>query len=75
MEEDDDILELAISVQAAGKERGRRIYFDSKDIEEVRDKFGDDFFLLTDRKLLAFVDATEKKITITPIKGIYKKHF
>ena len=68
-----EILEFAVSVQRAGSERGKRIYFDTKDIEEIKEKCGDDFFLLTDRTLIAFVDPEESKITITPLKGIYKK--
>jgi len=68
------VIELIASVQRAGNERGKRIYFDSKSIEEIREKCGDDFFLLTERTLLVFVDPTEEKITFTPLKGVYKKY-
>ncbi len=68
------IIELVASVQRAGNERGKRIYFDSKSIEEIREKCGDDFFLFTERTLLAFVDPVEEKITFTSLKGIHKKY-
>lgn len=68
------IIELVASVQRAGNERGKRIYFDSKSIEEIREKCGDDFFLFTERTLLAFVDPAEEKITLTSLKGIHKKY-
>ena len=68
-----EVIELVASVQRAGEERGKRIYFDSKSIEEMRKKCGDDFFLFTERTLLAFVDPAEEKITLTPLKGIHKK--
>ena len=71
--EEKDIIELVASVQRAGGERGKRIYFDSKSIEEIKKKCGDDFFLFTERTLLAFVDPGEEKITLTSLKGIYKK--
>ena len=72
-EESEEILEFAVSVQRAGKERGKRIYFDTKDIDEIKEKCGEDFFLLNDRTLIAFVDPVNSKITLTPLKGIYKK--
>jgi hypothetical protein len=68
------IVELIASVQRAGDERGKRIYFDSKSIEEIREKCGDDFFLLNERTLLVFVDPAEEKITLTSLKGVYKKY-
>ena len=68
-----DIIELVASVQRAGEERGKRIYFDSKSIEEIKEKCGDDFFLFTERTLLAFVSPAEEKITLTSLKGIHKK--
>jgi len=68
-----EVIELVASVQRAGEERGKRIYFDSKNIEEIRKKCGDDFFLFTERTLLAFVDPAEEKITLTSLKGIHKK--
>jgi hypothetical protein len=70
---EEDIIELVASVQRAGNERGKRVYFDNKSIEEIKEKCGDDFFLLTERTLLAFVDPTEEKITLTSLKGIHKK--
>ncbi len=70
---EEDIIELVASVQRAGDERGKRIYFDNKSIEEIKEKCGDDFFLLTERTLLAFVDPAEEKITLTSLKGIHKK--
>ncbi len=70
-----NIIELIASVQRAGDERGKRIYFDNKSIEEIREKCGDDFFLFTERTLLAFIDPSEEKITLTSLKGIYKKYF
>ena len=73
IEKSDEILEFAVSVQRAGKERGKSVYFDTKDIEELKEKCGEDFFLLTDRTLIAFVDSENSKITLTPLKGIYKK--
>jgi len=69
-----EIIELIASVQRAGNERGRRIYFDSKSMEEVKKKCGDDFFLLTERTLLVFIDPSEEKITLTSLKGIHKKY-
>lgn len=68
-----DVIELIASVQRAGEERGKRIYFDSKSMEKIREKCGDDFFLFTERTLLAFVDPVGEKITLTPLKGVYKK--
>jgi len=73
IEEKKEILEFAVSVQRAGSDRGKRIYFDTRDIEEIKEKCGEDFFLLNDRTLIAFVDPEDSKITITPLKGIYKK--
>jgi hypothetical protein len=55
-ERDDSIIELIVSVQQAGNERGKRIYFDSKSMEEIKAKCGDDFFLFNGRTMLAFVD-------------------
>lgn len=69
-----EVIELIASVQRAGNERGKRIYFDSKSMEEVRKKCGDDFFLLTERTLLVFIDPSEEKITLTSLKGIHKKY-
>ena len=69
-----DIIELVVSVQQAGNERGKRIYFDSKSIEEIREKCGDDFFLFNERILLAFVDTSDGKITLTSLKGVYKNY-
>jgi hypothetical protein len=66
------IIELIVSVQQAGNERGKRIYFDSKSMEEIREKCGDDFFLFDGRTLLAFVDPAGGRITLTSLKGIYK---
>ncbi len=72
-QKEEDIIELVASVQRAGDERGKRIYFDNKSMEEIKEKCGDDFFLLTERTLLAFVDPAEEKITLTSLKGIHKK--
>ena len=72
--EENKIIELIASVQRAGDERGKRIYFDSKSIEEIREKCGDDFFLFTERTLLAFVDPAGENITLTSLKGVYKKY-
>lgn len=69
-----NIIELIASVQRAGNERGKRIYFDSKSMEEIKKKCGEDFFLLTERTLLAFIDPSEEKITLSPLKGVYKKY-
>ncbi|MCW3138256.1 MAG: hypothetical protein OCU20_03770 [Methanophagales archaeon] len=71
--DDRDVIELIASVQRAGEERGKRIYFDSKSMEKIREKCGDDFFLFTERTLLAFIDPVGEKITLTPLKGVYKK--
>ena len=68
-----DVIALIASVQRAGEERGKRIYLDSKSMEKLREKSGDDFFLFTERTLLAFVDPVGEKITLTPLKGVYKK--
>jgi len=68
------IIELIVSVQQAGNERGKRIYFDSKSMEEIREKCSEDFFLFNGRTLLAFVDPAGGKITITSFKGIYKNY-
>ncbi len=43
-------------------------------IEEIREKCGDDFFLFNERTLLAFIDPSEEKITLTSLKGIHKKY-
>jgi hypothetical protein len=72
--EGEEVIELIVSVQRAGNERGKRIYFDSKSIEEIREKCGDDFFLLTERTLLVFIAPSEEKITLTSLKGIHKKY-
>ena len=68
------IFEFVASAQRAGNERGRRIYFDSKSLEEIREKCGDDFFLFTERTLQAFVDTNEEKIMLTSRKGVIKKY-
>lgn len=68
------VIELVASVQRAGNERGKRIYFDSKSVDEIKEKCGDDFFLFTERTLLAFIDPAEEKITLTSLKGVYKKY-
>lgn len=72
--EDGDIIELVVSVQQAGNERGKRLYFDSKSVEEIREKCGDDFFLFNERILLAFVNSSDGKITVTSLKGVYKNY-
>ncbi|MBN1762827.1 MAG: hypothetical protein JW878_07120 [Methanomicrobia archaeon] len=69
-----DIIELVVSVQQAGNERGKRLYFDSKSVEEIREKCGDDFFLFNERILLAFVNSADGKITVTSLKGVYKNY-
>ena len=69
-----EIIELIASVQHAGNERGKRIYLDNKSIEEIRAKCGDDFFLLSEKTLLAFIDPEGEKITITSLKGLYKNY-
>ena len=38
--EENKIIELIASVQRAGDERGKRIYFDSKSIEEISERVG-----------------------------------
>ena len=73
-QEEERVIELVVSVQKAGNERGKRVYFDSKSMEEIREKCGDDFFLFTERTLLAFVEPCEKKITLTALKGVYKNY-
>jgi hypothetical protein len=72
--EEGNIIELVISVQQAGNERGKRLYFDSKSVEEIREKCGDDFFLFNERILLAFVNSADGKITVTSLKGVYKNY-
>ena len=72
--EEEKIIELVVSVQQAGNERGKRIYFDSKSIDEIRAKCGEDFFLFNERILLAFVDSSDGKITLTSLKGVYKNY-
>ncbi len=71
---EEKIVELIASVQCAGTERGKRIYFDCKGVEEIKKKCGDDFFLFTERTLLAFIDPVEEKIMLTPLKGVYRKY-
>ncbi len=73
-QEKEKIIELVVSVQQAGNERGKRVYFDSKSMEEIRERCGDDFFLFTERSLFAFVDTSDGRITLTPIKGVYKNY-
>jgi hypothetical protein len=73
-EREDSIIELIVSVQQAGNERGKRIYFDSKSMEEIKAKCGDDFFLFNGRTMLAFVDPVEGKITLKSLKGVYKSY-
>jgi hypothetical protein len=73
-QEEERIIELVVSVQQAGNERGKRLYFDSKSVEEIRKKCGDDFFLFNERILLAFVDSADGKITVTSLKGVYKNY-
>ncbi len=72
VEREEEIIELIVSVQQAGNERGKRIYFDSKSMEEIKKSCGDDFFLFNGRTLLAFVDPVGGKITLTSLKGIHK---
>jgi hypothetical protein len=69
-----ELLELVASVQRAGEERGKRIYFDSRSMEEIKEKCGDDFFLFTERTLLVFIDPVDERIILTPLKGIHKKY-
>jgi hypothetical protein len=73
-ERESGIFELIVSVQQAGNERGKRIYFDSKSMEEIRAKCSDEFFLFNGRTLVAFVDPVGGKITLTSLKGIYKNY-
>ena len=70
---DKKIFEFVASAQRAGNDRGRRIYFDRKSLEEIREKCGDDFFLFTERTLLAFVNTNEEKIMLTSRKSVIKK--
>ena len=72
--EEEEVIELVASVQRVKNERGKRIYFDSKSMEEIKERCGDDFFLLTERTLLVFIDPAEEKITLTPLKGVHKKY-
>ncbi len=51
-----------------------RIYLDNKSIEEIRAKCGDDFFLLSEKTLLAFIDSEGENITLTSLKGVYKNY-
>lgn len=73
-QEEGRIIELVVSVQQAGNERGKRIYFDSRSIEEIKEKCGDDFCLFNERILLAFVDPSDGKITLTSLKGVHKNY-
>ncbi|MFX1451752.1 MAG: hypothetical protein ACFFCM_12965 [Promethearchaeota archaeon] len=61
---------LILSIQDAGKERGKRIYFTNKDLRKIKEKYGEDFFLFQEKKLLAQVDLSNDKITITPLTKI-----
>lgn len=63
------MIEMAVSIQEAGDDRGRRIYFDTRDLQEIKKICGEDFFLLTQRKLLAVVDPEVETITITPLRA------
>ena len=71
---EDQIAELVVSVQQAGNERGRRIYFNRRSIDEIKETCGEDFFLFNDMNLLAFVDPAKGTITITSLKGIHKNY-
>jgi hypothetical protein len=73
-EERDGIVILAVSIQRAGNERGMRIYFNSRSIEEIKEECGDDFFLFNGKTLLAFIDPSQDIITLIPLKGIYKNY-
>lgn len=70
-----EVLELVVSVQRARNERGKRIYFDSRSVNEIKEKCGEDFFLLKERMMLAFIDPKKERITLTPLKGISKRIF
>ncbi|NHI93892.1 MAG: hypothetical protein EAX96_15495 [Candidatus Lokiarchaeota archaeon] len=56
---------IEITIQKAGKERGTRLYINSKDLDNIRKKFGDDFFLFTEKKLKASLDANNSTILIS----------
>ncbi len=58
---------LIISVQDAGKARGKRIYFTNRDLNKIKEKYGEDFFLFQEKKLIAQIDLSNDKITITPL--------
>lgn len=59
---------IIISVQDAGKERGTRIYFSYRDLKRIKEKFGENFFLFNNRRLLARVDPLNNTIIITSLK-------
>ncbi|MFX1296643.1 MAG: hypothetical protein ACFFD2_17520 [Promethearchaeota archaeon] len=60
---------IIISVHGSGENRGTRIYFNSKDLRRIRKQFGDDFFLFTNKKLLAYIDPTNEAIKITTLES------
>lgn len=60
---------IVISIHNVGKERGTRIYFNSKDIKKIKEKFGENFFLFTNKKLLAYIDPINENIRITALEN------
>ncbi|MFX0138030.1 MAG: hypothetical protein ACFFDN_30590 [Candidatus Hodarchaeota archaeon] len=59
---------IIISVHDSGKNRGTRIYFYSRDLRKIEKKFGEDFFLFKNKKLLAYIDPINENIRITPLE-------
>lgn len=50
------------------KERGARVYFSYRDLKKIREVLGEDFFLLNQKKLEAYIDPVNETITISASK-------
>ncbi|NVM02636.1 MAG: hypothetical protein HWN67_09890 [Candidatus Helarchaeota archaeon] len=57
-----------VSVHGSGKNRGTRIYFNSRDLRKIEKKYGEEFFLFKNKKLLAYIDPIKESIWIKPLE-------
>lgn len=51
------------------KERGTRIYISNKELQKIREKYGDDFFLFNGGKVVAQIDPVNETMMILPVNA------
>ncbi len=62
----ENVERMVLTVQEAGTERGVRIYFGTKEIKKIKEKYGENFFLFNNKKMMATIDSTNETITLGP---------